>query len=138
LSAVRDLVMRNIARAYLPALVVLALLIAGCGTGSDLGSSSTTHTDSSAPSSGGAVHVFMKILEFSPASVEARVGQRVVWTNEDTSPHNVRYVSGPRFASSRPKINLGGTFSITLTQAGTIHYFCSLHPWMKATIVVSP
>ena len=28
-------------------------------------------------------------------------------------------------------------FSVRLTQAGTIHYFCTLHPWMKATIVVS-
>jgi plastocyanin len=32
----------------------------------------------------------------------------------------------------------GTKFSIRLTQPGTIHYFCSIHPWMKATIIVSP
>ena len=80
----------------------------------------------------------MKVLEFSPTAVDAKVGERVMWTNEDSSPHNVMYVSGPRFKSSRPSMRPGTRFSIRLTEPGTIHYFCSIHPWMKATIVVSP
>jgi plastocyanin len=80
----------------------------------------------------------MKGLDFSPTSVDAHVGQRVVWTNDDEAQHNVTYVSGPRFTSSRPRLRLGATFSLRLTEPGTIHYFCFLHPWMKATIVVSP
>jgi plastocyanin len=51
--------------------------------------------------------------------------------------HNVIYVSGPKFTSSRPRIRNGSTFSVKLAQPGTIHYFCSIHPWMKGTIVVS-
>ena len=125
--------MRNIARASLPGLVVIALLVAGCGTGSDLGSHATATSKS-----GRTVHVVMKSLDFSPTSVDAHVGQRVVWTNDDEAPHNVTYVSGPRFTSSRPRLRLGATFSLRLTEPGTIHYFCFLHPWMKATIVVSP
>lgn len=82
--------------------------------------------------------VTMKVLEFSPTTVRAKVGQRVRWTNEDSSPHNVTFVSGPKFSSSRPVLNPGATFSISLTQPGTIHYYCSIHPWMKATIVVAP
>ncbi len=80
----------------------------------------------------------MQSLYFTPTTVDAKVGQTVVWTNEDSTPHNVTYVSGPRFRSSRPMMRPGAKFSLRLTQPGTIHYFCTLHPWMKATIVVSP
>ena len=80
----------------------------------------------------------MKVLEFTPAQIDAKVGQTVTWTNEDTSPHNVTYGSGPRFRSSPRHLNPGSKFSIKLTQAGTIHYFCTLHSWMKGTIVVQP
>ena len=116
-------------------LVVLVLLAAGCG--SNAGSGATTQTPATA-GSGGAVHVVMRNLFFNPDAVAAKVGQTVTWANEDSSPHNVMYVSGPRFTSSRPILNPGDRFSITPTEAGTIHYFCSLHPWMKATIVVNP
>jgi len=78
----------------------------------------------------------MKNLAFSPASVTAKVGQTVEWTNQDTPRHNVFYVSGPKFASSST-LNTGGQFKLKLTQPGTIHYICSIHPFMKATIVVT-
>jgi plastocyanin len=60
----------------------------------------------------------------------------VTWTNDDTAPHNVTYVSGPKFNSSGT-LNMGGTFQIKVTTPGTIHYFCSIHPFMKSTVVVS-
>ena len=75
-------------------------------------------------------------LAFNPPSVSAKVGQTVVWANQDTAPHNVTYVSGPSFSSSST-MNPGARFKLKLTTAGTIHYFCSIHPFMKATIVVS-
>jgi plastocyanin len=46
-------------------------------------------------------------------------------------------VSGPKFVSSGT-VNSGHIYEVTLTKAGTIQYYCSIHPWMKATIVVSP
>jgi plastocyanin len=114
--------------AVVSAVIVLALS-AGCGS---------TQTGTATPESGGTVHVVMKSLDFTPTVVHAKVGQRVVWTNEDSSLHNVTYVSGPRFKSSHSSLSRGTKFSIRLTQLGTIHYFCSIHPWMTATIVVSP
>ena len=42
----------------------------------------------------------MSALEFSPATIHAKVGQTITWTNKDTAKHNVTYVSGPRFKSS--------------------------------------
>jgi plastocyanin len=127
--------MQNTPRASLSTVVALALLIAGCGSGSGSGSPALA---TSPPDAGGTVNVVMKSLAFNPAVVRARVGQTVTWTNEDSSPHNVTYVSGPRFRSSRPKMSRGTTFSLTLSQPGTIRYYCSIHPWMQATIVVSP
>jgi amicyanin len=79
----------------------------------------------------------MKNLAFSPASVQAKVGQTVTWTNDDTPAHNVAYVGGPKFASS-PTMSAGATFSVKLSKAGTIRYFCSIHPFMTGTIVVTP
>jgi plastocyanin len=110
----------------------LALFAAGCGS-----SSHTTAAASAPDQTGNTVHVVMAHLEFSPLAVNAKVGQRVVWTNEDSAPHNVTYISGPVFKSSRRVLRPGRKFSITLTQAGTIHYYCTIHPWMRATIAVS-
>ena len=97
-----------------------------------------TQTGTSTPDAGGTVQVVLKSLYFNPLVVHAKVGQQVTWTQEDEAPHNVTYVSAPEFASSGTLVKLGSTFSIRLTEPGTIRYVCTLHPWMKATIVVSP
>jgi plastocyanin len=109
---------------------------AGCGSGSGSGSDAATTAAPAEPHTG-TVRIKMETLAFDPSAVRAGVGQRVVWVNKDDVPHNVIYVSGPRFTSSPPRMTQGQTFSIRLTQPGTIHYFCSIHPWMKATIAVS-
>jgi amicyanin len=130
--------MHNIARASLSTLAVAALITAGCGSGSGSGSNATTTQTGISSDSGGTAHVVMKSLDFNPTVVHVKVGETVMWTNEDSSPHNVTYVSGPSFKSSRPVLSPGARFSIRLTEPGTIHYFCSIHPWMRATIVVAP
>jgi amicyanin len=129
--------MTHAVRISLPLFAALALACSGCGTGSDLGASGTGQAGDAMPVAAGTVHVVMKSLDFNPNSVKAKVGETVTWTNDDEAPHNVTYVSGPKFASSRPKLTIGQKFSLRLTQPGTIHYFCTIHPWMKATIVVS-
>jgi plastocyanin len=141
-------------RLSLLALPVLLVALAGCGSSSSKSSSaagggattsssastapatSSTASSSSSAAGGGAVSVTMKNLAFVPVSIHAKVGQKIDWTNDDTAPHNVTYVSGPKFSSSGT-LAKGGKFSITVSQAGTIHYFCSIHPFMKATIVVA-
>jgi plastocyanin len=130
------------------ALAGILLVFAGCGSSSKSSSStsaapsssSTTASasaPSSAPSSGGAVSVSMKNLAFSPSTVSAKVGQTIQWTNDDTVAHNVVWVSGPKIPSSST-LSGGAKFSVKLTAAGTINYFCSIHPFMKAKLVVSP
>jgi plastocyanin len=126
---------RTLARAATRVVAALGLIVTGCGSSS--GSGGATSIDSATPPpAGNTVHVAMKVLEFTPGAVGAKVGQTVIWSNDDSSPHNVTYVSGPRFKSSG-RLEPGARFSLKLTSAGTIHYVCTLHPWMKATLVVS-
>jgi plastocyanin len=136
LQSAHRLDIRSIA-AWLSAPVALTLLLAGCGSGT-ASSSGASRPAVSTPPAGRTVKIVMRSLAFNPPAVRAKVGQTVIWTNEDSAPHNVTYVSGPRFRSSRPKLRPGSRFSLTLHQPGTIHYYCSIHPWMTATITVSP
>jgi plastocyanin len=123
----------------LPLLALAIVLVALAGCGSSSSSSSTAPAPSataSTPASGGAAQVKMQNLAFSPDTVHAKVGQTVQWTNDDSVDHNVSYVSGPKFHSSS-NFGDGGKFSIKLTQPGTIHYVCTIHRFMTATIVVT-
>ena len=128
------------------ALAATALSLAACGSSSSNSSSSSSSSSSSTPASstagstsdstGGAPTVTMQNVAFSPGTLQAKVGQTVTFKNADNPPHNVTYVSGPKFTSSGT-MNTGDTFSVKLTQPGTIHYVCTIHPFMKATITVT-
>jgi plastocyanin len=56
----------------------------------------------------------------------------VTWTNNDSIGHTVTADDG----SFNSPVDPGKTFSFTFTKAGTYTYHCSIHPTMKATIVV--
>jgi plastocyanin len=114
--------------------LAVAVLVAGCGSSSNAATSSSTAT---ATETGNTAHIIMKSLAFNPSLIHATVGQKVLWSNVDNAPHNVTYVSGPRFPSSKT-LNPGHHYEITLTEPGTINYYCTIHPFMKATIVVTP
>jgi plastocyanin len=112
-----------------------ATTASGPSTSATAAAGPSTGPAASAPS-GGAVKVTIKNLAFSPATVQVKSGDTIVFTNDDSPPHNVTWVSGPKFTSSST-LNPGSSFTLKVTQAGTIHYYCSIHPFMKGTIVVS-
>ena len=70
---------------------------------------------------------------FSPATLTVSPGTTVHWTNKDDVPHTV-VSSDKAFKSST--LDTDQEFTFTFTQPGTYEYFCSLHPKMKATVVV--
>ena len=76
---------------------------------------------------------------FTPASYNATANSgTVVWKNDGTVGHTVATNSTqngslPTFTS--PTIGSGGTYSYTFTTAGTYHYYCTIHTWMKGTVV---
>jgi plastocyanin len=72
---------------------------------------------------------------FSPVSFTVKVGATVTWVNRDSSVHTVTSLGSSLFDSGN--IPAGGTYSYTFSQPGTYQYYCTLHPWMKGTVVVT-
>ena len=74
-------------------------------------------------------------MAFSPASPTVAQGTTVTWTNNDSVAHTVTVDSGsgPNSGQLQP----GQTYSFKFDQAGTFGYHCSIHPFMKATVVVT-
>jgi plastocyanin len=70
---------------------------------------------------------------FAPALLTVKAGTTVRWLNEDDIPHTV--ASSTRAFKSKA-LDTDDSFSFTFGAPGTYEYFCSLHPHMKATIVV--
>jgi plastocyanin len=127
----------DMTRILLALCAVVALAAAGCGSsnsGSTSSGSSSSSSTGAASSSGGGVAIKMQNIAFDPKAVTVKVGQKVTWTNDDSTDHNVTADSGADFKSD----NFGkdGTFSFTPTKAGTVKYVCTIHPGMVATLTV--
>ena len=70
---------------------------------------------------------------YMPDDLGVGQGTTVTWTNDDSDPHNV-VADGGAFAS--PTLEKGGSWSYTFSGPGTFAYYCSIHPDMKAKVVV--
>jgi amicyanin len=71
---------------------------------------------------------------FEPAELSVKSGTTVTWINEDDIPHTV-VATNKAFRSKA--LDTDDKFSFTFTAPGSYEYFCSLHPHMKAMVVVS-
>ena len=71
---------------------------------------------------------------FAPSNFTVKIGQSVTWANKDGSTHTVTNTPGTLFDQT---LASGDTFKFTFTQPGTYQYYCTLHPWMMGTIVVT-
>lgn len=93
-------------------------------------------SDNSAPATNTAttteLNVSIKNMAFDPAVVNVKVGTRIVWVNNDSVAHSVD--GGSVFKSIT--LNPGDTFSYLFTTVGTFKYICSIHPSMKAEVIV--
>lgn len=82
-------------------------------------------------------HVAIENYAYSPASVTVYVGEAVTWTNHDQASHDVVTTSAPA-AFQSPLLATGESWSFTFTVPGTYAYYCSVHPDMRAQVVVLP
>jgi len=80
--------------------------------------------------------VAIQNFAYSPAVVTVKVGTTVTWTNRDQDPHTVTAMSDGPFHSA--PMNTGDTYRYTFTKAGRFDYLCTVHPFMTATVVVTP
>ena len=80
---------------------------------------------------------------FLPSSVSIKVGDIVVWNNDDTAAHTVTSGDlstdpnnvGSDFDSSI--IMSSNSFEVTFDKAGIYDYFCMVHPWMTGNVKAS-
>jgi plastocyanin len=112
-------------RALLPLAVLVALLAAGCGSGSGGGKATILKPEDV---------IGMQNLRFKPDHVQVAVGQKITWRNDEGVGHDVKADSGASFSSET--FNKDKTYTWTPDQAGTVKYECTLHPGMNGTIDV--
>jgi plastocyanin len=80
-------------------------------------------------------HVVLQDIEFKPATVHVRRGDRVrfSWKDGDT-PHNVTSRGRLRFRSSATKTT--GTYVVRLRKRGTYRFVCTIHLGMTGKVIV--
>ncbi|UCI22730.1 cupredoxin family copper-binding protein (plasmid) [Mesorhizobium sp. B2-1-8] len=86
-----------------------------------------------APVKAETIQVTIDKLVFSPATVEAKVGDTIEWVNKDMFAHTAT-VKGGWEVMIPPKKSA----SLTLKAAGAVDYFCRFHPNMRGHIAVAP
>lgn len=79
------------------------------------------------------VRVQIKDFMFTPMEFKTQVGVPVTWVNQDDEPHTIVSDSGLFHSAA---LDTGNEFTFRFDKPGTYHVFCSIHPQMKATIVV--
>src|SRR5262245_54891283 len=84
----------------------------------------------------GTVAVTIKDFKYAPTPIQAKVGDVITWTNQDSVPHSATLDNG---ACDTDSINNGASASLVFNTAGTYTYHCKVHPTQMKdqTIVVS-
>lgn len=70
---------------------------------------------------------------FVPQTLTISVNSTVKWKNLDAIAHTV---TSDNLSWDSGNIPAGGTFKFTFTATGTFDYHCTIHPFMKGTIIV--
>jgi len=127
-------------RRTLSALAVAAtFVLAACGGGASPAPSTaepTAAADPCAPSTAaGTVTASIIDFEFDPATVNAKVGDVISWTNDGLAPHTATVDGTP--ACTTPQLAPEASGGISFSAAGSYPFHCSVHPTMKGTIEVS-
>lgn len=73
------------------------------------------------------------IGRYNPLTVKVKAGQNIKWVNVSNTAHTV---TGNGFDSGAINNN-SGKFTFSFSKPGTYHYYCTYHPLMHGTIVVS-
>ena len=75
--------------------------------------------------------------DYDPDPITITQGDGVQWTNEDNAPHTVTSTEQGVFDSGL--INAGGTWVLNSAEIAPAQYeyFCTLHPFMVATLAIS-
>lgn len=83
----------------------------------------------------GGMHTTVSIdgFTFEPGNLEVPAGATVTWTNQDSAPHDATARGGDW---ETERLSDGESDALTFSTPGEYEYFCSIHPYMKARLVV--
>ena len=70
---------------------------------------------------------------YQHANIQVHTGTTVTWKNQDNVPHSVTFKNGMKDSAL---LSQGQLFSYTFTTPGTYQYYCTVHPYMIATVTV--
>lgn len=87
------------------------------------------------PANAGETTVYQKDKAFAPGTVTVKVGDDVVFANEDSTTHNVMARSGAN-AFNLGALAPGKSGKVSFSEPGTVKVTCAIHPKMKMTIQV--
>ncbi|WP_181166747.1 cupredoxin family copper-binding protein [Mesorhizobium sp. B2-5-4] len=90
-------------------------------------------TFAAAPAAAATIQVTIDRLVYSPASLQAKVGDTIEWVNKDVVAHTAT-VKGGWDVMIPPK----SKGQVTLKTAGAVDYFCRFHPNMRGHLDVAP
>jgi plastocyanin len=88
------------------------------------------------PTAGATIPVSIQNFTFSPSTIATRVGDVIVFTNNDSVPHTV-VQSGTSDGFHSDPIAPGTTYSLTIDEPGTYEFSCEFHPAMTGSILAS-
>jgi plastocyanin len=77
--------------------------------------------------------VSIDMFAFTPETITINAGDSVTWTNDDGSPHGVKYADG---AAGNDYMLPGAAYTRRFDAPGTFDYACPIHPYMTARVVV--
>jgi plastocyanin len=110
-----------------------ALLTSACSSSKSAGGGTSAASSGSTTTANALNTVVVKNFSFEPMSVTVKAGTRLTWKFEDSAQHTVS-ADDNSFAS--PALANGQTYSFTFTKPGIFQYICSIHQYMKGTVVV--
>jgi len=123
--------MRSVASTLLLTTVLLLLVSCSLGTQAPAGGfvlaavpkGPQTHT------------VVVREIKFQPAVLMVKVGDTVEWRNDDIVPHTATSTAQPKKFDSGI-LPVGSSWKYVVTKRETYFYTCTLHPNMKAELIV--
>jgi len=115
---------------------------AGVSSPSAVGSAPAASTDAgtggaacTTSTAAGTVQASMAQRAFVPTTIQAKVGDVIAWTNDDSLSHTATLKDDP--ACSTETLSTGATGALTFSAAGTYAFFCKIHSDMTGTIEVT-
>jgi plastocyanin len=112
-----------------------ATILAGCGGDGYKAPATKTGSVAAKPaSSASAKGVRITDFQFAPTTLAAKSGTQVAVTNAGATAHTVTSDDGSSFDTG--PIDPGSSQKLPAAKPGTYAYHCSIHPFMKAKLVV--